>query len=789
MPNQLLVGPGSGATITCVPPPPPTATFTASPMTITSGQPVLLSWTTSGATSVSLDNNIGAVALSGTQSVSPTVTTTYTLTVTGPGGTITQQVTITVNPGPPTATFTASPMTITSGQPVLLSWTTSGATSVSLDNNIGAVALSGTQSVSPTVTTTYTLTVTGPGGTITQQVTITVNPGPPTATFTASPMTITSGQPVLLSWTTTGATSVSLDNNIGAIALNGTQTVSPTATATYTLTVTGPGGTITPQVTITVNPGPAVASVSPPSFTFMGVQGQTSPLGQTLTISNTVPAGSQNLVWSVSTDSSWLTAGRNFVAPTSGSEVPGGTATPPITVSVDISNLPANSYSGNVILTTNDPNHGTINIPVSLTVGSGSNNALFVSQSPPPASVVAGQSYPVSVTMQNTGTSTWTPGGNYRLGSQNPQDNSTWGVSRVSLDSADSIAPGQSKTFSFTVTAPTTPGSYNFQWGMLQEGVEWFGSYSTNMPILVNVPVPVITSPGNQTGDVGALFTLQISATNNPTSYSASGLPPSGLLAIDAQGLISGTPVPADVGTYTVILNASNSGGFASQVSFNLTIGTGNNAQFVSQTPPPATVVAGQSYSVSVSMQNTGTSTWTPGGNYHLGSQDPQDNTIWTSTNRVYLGATDSIAPGQSKTFTFNVTAPAVAGTYNFQWGMVQDGVEWFGGYSTNISITVMLPTAATPTISPNGGTFTNSVLVTLADAGTQIYYTTDGSAPTTSSTLYSAPFPVIQSTTVRTIAVAAGMNNSQEADAAFTINQSPTITQHPKWAVGSRRP
>jgi len=71
------------------------------------------------------------------------------------------------------------------------------------------------------------------------------------------------------------------------------------------------------------------------------------------------------------------------------------------------------------------------------------------------------------------------------LGSQNPQDNWNWGNNRAYLSAGDSIAPGQSKTFSFTITAPATPGTYNFQWRMLQEGIEWFGDYSQNRAISV----------------------------------------------------------------------------------------------------------------------------------------------------------------------------------------------------------------------------------------------------------------------------------------------------------------
>lgn len=109
-------------------------------------------------------------------------------------------------------------------------------------------------------------------------------------------------------------------------------------------------------------------------------------------------------------------------------------------------------------------------------------DAQFVSQSVP-ASMMSGANYAVSVTMRNTGLLPWTKAELYRLGSQNPQDNQRWGPGRVELADADSIGPGQEKTFAFTVTAPLGPGTTDFQWRMIQEGRQWFGQQSANVAV------------------------------------------------------------------------------------------------------------------------------------------------------------------------------------------------------------------------------------------------------------------------------------------------------------------
>lgn len=81
--------------------------------------------------------------------------------------------------------------------------------------------------------------------------------------------------------------------------------------------------------------------------------------------------------------------------------------------------------------------------------------------------------------------------------------------------------------------------------------------------------------------------------------------------------------------------------------------------------------------------------------------------------------------------------------------------------------------TVATPTFSPAEGTFTSAQNVTIACAtsGATIYYTTDGSTPTTSSSTYSSAISVSETTTIKALAAKSGMNNSDVATATYTIN------------------
>jgi subtilisin family serine protease len=119
--------------------------------------------------------------------------------------------------------------------------------------------------------------------------------------------------------------------------------------------------------------------------------------------------------------------------------------------------------------------------------GAAGNSAAFISQSVP-AVMTAGQSYQVSVKMKNTGSTVWKTDTYHRLGAQNPENLSVWRVGRVQLP-AD-VGTCTEATFNFTVTAPVPAATqtYNFQWQMVQDGLQWFGTMTDNVVVTVKAP-------------------------------------------------------------------------------------------------------------------------------------------------------------------------------------------------------------------------------------------------------------------------------------------------------------
>ncbi|AVR95107.1 RHS repeat-associated core domain-containing protein [Pseudoduganella armeniaca] len=257
-----------------------------------------------------------------------------------------------------------------------------------------------------------------------------------------------------------------------------------------------------------------------------------------------------------------------------------------------------------------------------------------------------------------------------------------------------------STTGTFDATVALAQGSHQLKLKAWDSAGESRESAAVNLQVVVPAPTVALSAPaGNVTVPAAPTeATVTFAGSAAPAGGTAIGLLqlmerlPSGLALEIARS--TGTSLNAQVtfgiGMHTVFLRATNASGTTGE-SAAVTVsivppGAANSATFVDQ-QVPATMRAGQPYSLTVRMRNTGTSTWTPAGNYNLGLIKPQDGRIWNTTARAYLSG--AVAPGQVAVFTVPVTAPRAPNTYAMQWQMVQDGVGWFGDKGTELAIPV----------------------------------------------------------------------------------------------------
>jgi hypothetical protein len=163
---------------------------------------------------------------------------------------------------------------------------------------------------------------------------------------------------------------------------------------------------------------------------------------------------------------------------------------------------------------------------------------------------------------------------------------------------------------------------------------------------------------------------------------------------------------------------------------------------------------------------------------------------LYTDTNGVRHGffrnAAGTItapidAPGAATTGMFSGTILTSINTTDAIAGTFADTNGVFHGFLASPASTPP-PAAGTPTFSPAAGTYTSPQMVTISDttAGATIFFTTDGSTPTTSSTKFTGPIAVNSTETIMAIATATGFSNSAVAAATYTITGDFLLSVNP---------
>ena len=160
-----------------------------------------------------------------------------------------------------------------------------------------------------------------------------------------------------------------------------------------------------------------------------------------------------------------------------------------------------------------------------------------------------------------------------------------------------------------------------------------------------------------------------------------------------------------------------------------------------------------------------------PAGTY-LGTQSVSLSDSTTGATIYYT--TDGSTPTTSST-VFNSSTP-ISVTATETINAIAAGNGFTASPVASALYTIESQVAA-PTFSPGGGIYSSAQNVTISTTAKNatIYYTTDGSTPTTSSTQYSGAVTVSSSETLKAIATASGFFNSNVSSAIYTIGSSVT--------------
>ena len=352
---------------------------------------------------------------------------------------------------------------------------------------------------------------------------------------------------------------------------------------------------------------------------------------------------------------------------------------------------------------------------------------VVLAASPSPAT--AGQTVTLTATVTPTGTYASVPTGTVEF-----QNGSTT-LSTVALNSAGVAT---------YATSTLDPGKASLT--AVYSGDSTYPTVNGETTLTVNgLTATVTVTPASSSTSTSSSLSVKVTVTG-------SGATPTGTVTLSGGTYSSATETLSSGSyTFTIPANSFTAGPYTLSVNYsgdsNYSAATGTAPVTYTAPPPAATPVFSLHAGTYTSTQSVTITDATTGAAIYYTT----DGTTPTASSTLYNGAISVSA-------TETIEAIAVATGYS------NSAVA-----SAAYTIT---PPAATPVFSPIAGTYTSAQSVTITDAttGASIYYTTNGTTPTASSTLYSSAISVSTTETVEAIAVATGYTNSAVASAAYTI-------------------
>jgi len=265
-----------------------------------------------------------------------------------------------------------------------------------------------------------------------------------------------------------------------------------------------------------------------------------------------------------------------------------------------------------------------------------------------------------------------------------------------------------------------------------------------------------VASGYNNSAVASAAYTISLTAAATPTFSPAAGT------YVGAQSVtISDTTANAII-YYTT--DGSTPTASSTKYSGAITVSVTETIEAIATASGYAnSAVASASYTITPA--TAATPTFSPAAGTYSSAQSVTISDATTGAAIYYT--TDGSTPTTSSTKYAGAIPVSSTETIN--------AIAVASGYSNSTvasaTYTIDVP-AATPSLSPPGGTYTTvqSVMISDTTPNATIYYTTDGSTPTTNSTVYNGAITVSASETINAIAVASGYSNSAVASASYLI-------------------